>query len=70
MDRRVSVPNIELRIQEREGLGVVPDRAHDDADLAFADAGRCPNPLGNRAAYGAFVVVEQDRCGVAPALAQ
>ena len=64
MNRCVSIPNTQMPIQACKRFGIITDRAYIDADLASGAVRRCLNPLADRAAYGALVVVEKDRSGL------
>jgi len=55
MDRRVSVPDIEIRIERSKRVGIVANRPFDEC--------RAPDPAGNAAANAAFAVEQENGLG-------
>jgi hypothetical protein len=64
MDGRVGVPDIELRIERSQRLGIVANRPFDEAGLARRTAGSSLDPAGDAATDAALAVEQQDRLGV------
>lgn len=56
MDRRIGIPDIEVRIQRPKRLRIVTNRSFDDARLAQSALCRLLHPMRNAAANTTFVV--------------
>ena len=64
MDRRVGVPDIEIRIERSQRVRIVADRPFDEPRLARWTLSRSLDPAGNAAAHTAFAVEQEDGLGV------
>ena len=60
MDRRVGVPDIEIRIERSQRVRIVADRPFDEPRLARWTLSRSLDPAGNAAADPAFAVEQED----------
>jgi hypothetical protein len=56
MDRRIGIPDIEIRIQRPKPPGIVTDGLCDDVRLASFALRRPLHPMPNVAADSAFVI--------------
>jgi hypothetical protein len=63
MDRRVGVPDIEIRIERPECVRIVADRPFDEPRLARWTLSSSVDPAGNAAAHPAFAVEQEDGLG-------
>jgi len=64
MDRRVGVPDIEIRIERSQGVRIVAYWPFDEPRLARWALSRSLDPAGNAAAHTAFAVEQEDGLGL------
>jgi len=60
MNRRIGIPNTELRIERPKRLGVITNRSDDEARLSRLALRRLPDPIPDVTANIALVVEQQD----------
>jgi hypothetical protein len=60
MDRRVGVPDVEIRMERQQRIRVVANRLYDEARLTQTALCRPLHPMPNAATDSAFVIEQQD----------